>query len=350
MALGSGTFTVQNKALPGAYMNFVSAARADASLSQRGIAALPLALPGGPEGVIFSVTAEEFYSGAPEMFGCSAYAAELLPLREVFANAREVLLYRVGLDGEPADEEYETFLAKLESHAFHTVGLPCDRPAVKRMFADFTRRMRESAGLKIQCVLYRYTEADHEGVISVENEAAGENEAALICWATGAQAGAAPGKSLMNTVYKGALAIDCDHTSAQLEALLKDGAFVFHRVGKTVRVLDDINTLTTLSSDKGQDFQDNQTIRLIDQIATDIAALFNERYLGKTANDASGRVSLWSDIVAHHRQLELLGAIEEFSPEDVKVEQGQTKKSVTVRDCVTPTGAMAQLYMTVIIS
>jgi hypothetical protein len=121
-------------------------------------------------------------------------------------------------------------------------------------------------------------------------------------------------------------------------------------VGKTARVLEDINTLTSLSVDKNRDFQDNQTIRLIDQIATDIAALFNERYLGKTVNNASGRVALWSDIVAHHRQLEQLDAIEDFSPEDVTVEKGSTKKSVTIRDCVTPTGAMGQLYMTVIVS
>ncbi|MDR0326305.1 MAG: phage tail sheath subtilisin-like domain-containing protein [Oscillospiraceae bacterium] len=350
MALGSGTFTAQNKTLPGAYINFVSASRADASLSERGIAALPLELPGGPEGTIFAVTAEEFYQDALKIFGYSAYADELLPLREVFRNAREVLLYRVGLTGDPTDAEYEAFLQKLESHSFHTLGLPSDREPVKKMFADFTQRMRESAGLKIQCVLYRYTEADYEGVISLENEATGDNEAALVCWVTGAQAGAAPGRSLMNTIYQGELEVNCDHTAAQLEGLLKEGAFVFHRVGRTVRVLEDINTLITLSNDKSRDFQDNQTIRLIDQIATDIAALFNERYLGKTANDASGRVSLWSDIVAHHRQLELLGAIEGFSPEDVKVEQGQTKKAVTVRDCVTPTGAMAQLYMTVVVS
>ena len=359
MALGAGTFTVPNKALPGAYMNFVSAARADASLSERGVAALALPLPGGPEGVIFSLTAEEFFRDAGKIFGCAAYAGELRPLREVFLHAREALLYRVGAAGDPADAEYEDFLQKLESHSFHTLGLPSGRETVKKLFAGFTRRMRENAGVKIQCVLHRYTEADYEGIISVDNRAAGGDgasgaqdgdEAALVCWVTGAQAGAAPGRSLMNTVYDGEIEVDCDYTAAELEALLKEGAFVFHRVGRTVRVLEDVNTLTTLSVDKGCDFQDNQTVRLIDRIATDVAALFNERYLGKTPNDASGRVSLWSDIVAHHRQLELLGAIENFSPEDVTVEQGATKKAVTVRDRVTPTGAMAQLYMTVVIS
>jgi hypothetical protein len=326
-------------------MNFVSAARADATLSERGVAALPLRLPSGPEGVIISIRSEEFLSSAPEIFGCSALSDDLIPLREALTHAREVLVYRVGVSGEPTDDEYMAFLQKLESRSFHTLGLPVDAASpLKKMFADFTRRMREVVGVKIQCVLYKYTEADYEGVISVDNAPE------LVCWTTGAVAGAAPGRSLINTVYNGELEVDGDYTTAQLEALIKSGSFVFHRVGGSVRVLEDINTLTSLSLDKNRDFQDNMTIRLTDQIATDVAGLFNERYLGKTANNASGRVALWSDIVAHHRQLEQLGAIEDFTPEDVTVEQGDTKKSVVIRDCVTPVGAMAQLYMTVVIS
>lgn len=59
MALGGGTFTVQNKELPGAYINFVSAASANAALSDRGIATVPLELDWGAEGEIFEVTNED---------------------------------------------------------------------------------------------------------------------------------------------------------------------------------------------------------------------------------------------------------------------------------------------------
>ncbi|MDR0293097.1 MAG: phage tail protein, partial [Oscillospiraceae bacterium] len=102
MALGAGTFTVQNKALPGAYINFVSAARADASLSERGVAAVPLVLPWGPEGTVFTVTADEFYGGAERLFGCGAYSAELLPLRELFRGARAAVVGRVNRGGTAA--------------------------------------------------------------------------------------------------------------------------------------------------------------------------------------------------------------------------------------------------------
>ena len=40
MALGGGTFTNQNKVLPGSYINFVSLAKASAAVSDRGIACI----------------------------------------------------------------------------------------------------------------------------------------------------------------------------------------------------------------------------------------------------------------------------------------------------------------------
>ena len=75
--------------------------------------------------------------------------------------------------------------------------------------------------------------------------------------------------------------------------------------------------------------------------------LFGKKYLGKVPNDASGRVSLWNDIVKHHTELQDIRAIENFSGENVTVEKGDTKKSVVVTDYVTPVNAMEQLYMTV---
>ena len=89
---------------------------------------------------------------------------------------------------------------------------------------------------------------------------------------------------------------------------------------------------------------------MLDQIAIDIAKLFNKSYSGKVANDDSGRAALWGDIVAHHEELERIRAIENFSDKDVKVEKGQKKKSVVVTDKVTPVNAMEQLYMTVIVA
>ena len=44
MALGGGKWTAQNKVLPGTYVNFVSAASASDSISDRGVVTMPLSL------------------------------------------------------------------------------------------------------------------------------------------------------------------------------------------------------------------------------------------------------------------------------------------------------------------
>lgn len=94
MAFGGGGFTAQNKVLPGAYINFVSAARASAELSDRGTAALLLTLPYGPEGVVTSVKADYFEQEALGLFGCSADSEALRPVREVLRGAETLLFYR----------------------------------------------------------------------------------------------------------------------------------------------------------------------------------------------------------------------------------------------------------------
>lgn len=116
------------------------------------------------------------------------------------------------------------------------------------------------------------------------------------------------------------------------------------------RVLEDINTLLTLSDTKGEVFQSNQTIRVCDQIANDIAVLFNERYVGVVPNDASGRSALWGDITHYMKQLEDIRAVENFDPDSVTCEQGDRKKAVLVIvNGLNIINAMAQLYMSVII-
>ena len=137
---------------------------------------------------------------------------------------------------------------------------------------------------------------------------------------------------------------------AELEAALKAGKFIFHNVNGDVRVLEDINTLLTLSDTKGEIFQSNQTIRVCDQIANDVAVLFGQKYLGTVPNDASGRSSLWGDITKLIQQLDDIRAVENFDPEIVTCEQGDSKKAVLcIVNGLNVVNAMAQLYMSVII-
>ena len=257
-----------------------------------------------------------------------------------------------GTNGTSNAAAHQAFLDKVESYpAINAIGYVGTETAVKSLYAAFAKRMRDEVGVKFQSVIYQQA-ADYEGVINVKNKVLdeGADEASMVYWTLGVAAGTAVNASATNKIYDGEFTVDVDYTQAQLESAIKAGEFTFHQVGSDVRVLSDINSLVTTTANKGDIFKDNQTIRVCDQIATDIANLFVTKYLGVVPNDASGRTSLWADIVKHHEDLQNIRAIENFTDEDVTVDQGETKKSVVVTDNITVVNTMEKLYMTVYVA
>ncbi len=435
MALGGGTFVTQNKELPGAYINFVSAANANAALSERGIATMPLELDWGVDNAVFEVTNGDFQKNSLKIFGYDYTHEKLKGLRDLFLNTKTFYAYKLtsggkkasndfaealysgirgndikiiikqnadddtlfdvetmldtmmvdeqtvakakdlkandfvkfkksaelavtaaaplsgGENGEVNGAAYQTYLDKIESYTFNTMGAAVTDETTKSLFTSFVQRLRDDMGIKFQLVLYN-KKADYYGAISVKNKTLDEgwNEASLVYWVTGASAGCDVNKSNQNKIYNGEFTVDANYTQNELKKAIKAGEFTLHKVGDNIRVLEDINTMVTTSDTQGDVFKDNQTVRVMDQIANDIAVLFNTKYLGVVPNDAAGRTSLWSDIVKHHEQLQEIRAIENFSDSDVTVEQGNTKKSVVVTDLVTVVNAMSKLYITVTVA
>lgn len=434
MALGGGTFTSQNKKLPGTYINFVSAASASAALSDRGVATMPLELDWGTEGKVFEVTSEDYSKNSQKIFGYTADNAKMQGLNDLFIGANKLYAYRLNTGGVKASNEYaqalysgvrgndiriviqenadsedmydvmtylgtekvdeqtvgkaaeltandyvtfkekelsvtagvplaggtngtvdgashQAYINKIEPYSFNTMGVVTSDDSTKRLYAAFVKRMREEVGVKFQLVLHNYS-ADYMGVINVKNKVTDEGwaEGSLVYWVTGAQSGCAVNKSCQNKRYDGAFTVDTDYTQNDLKTAIADGEFVLHNVSGDVRVLEDINSMVSVSDTQGDVFKDNQTVRVIDQIGNDDAVLFNTKYLGVVPNNASGRVSLWADLVKIRQQLLELGAIENFTDTDVTVEQGDNRKSVVVTGSIQVVNAMSKVYMTITVA
>ncbi|HGL4182152.1 TPA: phage tail sheath family protein [Clostridioides difficile] len=270
--------------------------------------------------------------------------------KDATLEASAGLVFTGGTNGEAVTgAEYQAFLDKIESYSFNALGCLATTTEIKSLFVEFTKRMRDKVGAKFQTVLYKKSDADYEGVVSVENKIKdiGLVESSLIYWAAGVIAGCDINKSNTNKKYDGEFDVDVNYTQIQLEEALKTGKFIFYKVGDEVHVLEDINTFVSFTDDKNDDFSSNQSVRVLDQIANDIATLFNEKYLGKVPNDKAGRISFWNDVVKHHKELENIRAIEDFKTDDVSVELGNDKKTVIVSDAVKVINAMSKLYMTV---
>lgn len=344
MSLGGGVFVTQTKSLPGTYINFVNTTTVQSSLGERGVVAIALPL-GKSAGKVIEITQTEFLVNAKDKLGVEINDSKLAPLREIFRNAQKCLIYDLGEDGVVADA-----LKALEAYEFNVLAAYTAEKADIKAYVDGVIAWRDETGKKCQVVVYNAElEEGHEGVINVISTVASGDAHALVAWVAGAEAGCAINKTCTNKAYNGEYEIVAEHSQTELAGFLTAGKFAFHRVYGEIRVLEDINSFVAVTAEKGEDFKYNQTIRVIDQIANDIARIFNTKYLGNIPNNASGRVSLWGDIVAHHRELETLQAIEQFDATKLTVEAGATKRSVVVNDAIVVTNAMTQLYMTVVV-
>lgn len=246
-----------------------------------------------------------------------------------------------GTNSTVTGTQHSAFLSAIESESYNILTTTVTDSTTQALYVAFTKRMIEQAGVKIQCVLYNNA-ADHEGIINVATAAN------LVPWVAGAEAGCEVNKTITNMVYDGEYEIATTYTQSALETAIEEGKLVFHKVGDTHRVLRDINSLTTVTAEKNAEFKNNQTVRVISQIGNDVAAIFNNGYLGKVANDVTGRVAFWSALVNYFRRLEQIRAIEGFDPDtDVVVEPGETKNSVCVKTQISIVNCMEILYMTV---
>lgn len=244
---------------------------------------------------------------------------------------------------------YTEFLDKLESHFCNILAYAGTDDSIKSLFVAYTKRLRDEQGVKFQCVVYKKDEIDYEGVISLHTSVKedGKLESDLIYWLAGKEAGVSINKSLVNAKYDGELTLDVNYKSRDLISNDKKGHIVFHKVGDSIYILNDINTFTSFTNEKSSDFRENQVIRVLDQDAIETARIFNEKYLGKENNNSAGRINLWSDLVYLGEQFQKLGAIEEFESKDIEVKKDVQKNTVIVTKSILPIVAMAKLYVTV---
>lgn len=352
MALGGGT--IKTTTFPGSYINFVKVKNSsNVTINDRGIVAMCVKLPTTTPTNVVECSVADFY-GATKPLGTASTVESMWMFHEVFKHATKVVVYNLTNEGT----SLEAGLTALESYEFNVIVTDSTEDSEVNAIIAKVKDWRDNTGKKVQVVYHvdsGVENANHIGAICVATKAVVESgdslhtTASSVYWVAGAMAGCEIYKSCTNMLYDGDLTLDVAHSQAELQEYINNGQIAFHLVYGDVRLLEDVNTLKDVSDDQNEDFKYNQTIRVIDQIANDISYLFCTKYLGRIQNNASGRVSLWNDIVSHHKKLETMGAIENFNSENVVVQLGDTLRSVVVQDSISIVGTMSQLFMTVVL-
>lgn len=272
-----------------------------------------------------------------------------------FSGEGDLTAFSVSLEGgtdtAPAVQDYMDYFTAIQVYDFNAMALPVTEAAIKTAGASFIKRMREEEGKKCQLVVAGF-DADHEAVINVKNGVKLEDGTVISAdqatvWVAGAAAAAGVATSLTYRKYDGAVDVSQRYLNSEVIAALKAGEFVFTEKRGEAVIEQDINSLHTFTSDKGQDFSKNRVLRVLDDIANNTKKTFEDNFIGKVNNDQDGREMFKANRITYFDSLQAAGAITNFAADDVEVVAGEAKDSIVMNVAVQPVDAMEKLYMTV---
>lgn len=343
----SGTWTSQNKILPGAYINFLTNAPLSITPGDRGIAVILQEMSVGTAGDIYTVTTtgNNYPSGVT--------SADKLLVNEALKGAQTVLVYNLGTSHTAA--VLSTALDALKTVQFNTLCYPYDgteSAANKSTIVTWIEALRTNEGVKAQVVLANQA-ADKESVIDVANgvvlsDGTTLTAAQTTAWVAGVTAGANVNQSNTGKKYTDAVDVSPRMTKTEMETAITAGKFIFKvNSAQNVSAVYDINSLVTTTTDKGEIFKKNRVVRTVDGINNDIVEIFESNYVGKMNNNADGRSMLRSTLIEYFSELQSLSAIQNLTEEDVKVTAGTDSDAVVVDCHIQPVDSVEKIYITV---
>lgn len=346
----AGTWESQNKLLPGAYINVRTNEPLSITPGDRGTVVVLQEMTAGTDSKIYTITATE--QDYPE----GATATDRRLATEALKKARTVLIYK--LPSAHTANDVTDALAALKTVSFNTLCYPYDgddEVANKTAIAAWIKAMRDDEGVKCQAVLANHA-ADSEGIINVAQGLmmSGGTEltvAEVTAWVAGATAGAGITTSNTGMKYEGAIDVKPRMTKSEMEAAIKAGKFVFKvDTAQNVTAVYDINSLTTVTVDKGKMFTKNRVIRTLDNVANDITSIFEGNYVGKVSNNEDGRSILKAALIDYFNTIQNMGAVQDFETDDVVVVAGIDSDAVVVTVAIQPVDSVEKIYMTVNLS
>ena len=256
-----------------------------------------------------------------------------------------------GQDGTVQSAAYSAYLTAIEPYKFDVMIYDGEDSSVLTALQSFIQRVNEENGQYCQLVAAEVTNPNTQYIINVNSPATLSDGTQLTpqqvtWWAGGASAGALYNQSLTYAQYPGAVATTMQ-TNAQFIQQVQAGEFVLFAEDGVVKVMQDINSLTTFAGGKTSDFTSNRLIRVLDGWANDVARIFGASYLGLATNNDTGRQLFKADLVSLGNQYQDIGAISDFESADIEIDQGAGKRDVAVASALKPNDSMEKLYMTV---
>lgn len=263
-----------------------------------------------------------------------------------------------GTDGTTSDTNYRDYTNLISTYKWNVMFIPSESVSLHTIIIDFIKKMREEKGKKVQAVICQceFDVADYEGIINTFNGYVTPTEtidpATFTAYMAGVTAGAEVAQSNTYHVIPDATDIIDPLDDEEIEHALTQGVLVLSRRQDGAIVIEkDINSLHTFGDDKSYDFSKNLVIRTLDDIANEVAVLYENKYIGKVQNTENGRTIFKGELIGYFNRLQDLNAIEDFdSNSDIEVLPGTDKESIIVNVAVKVTDSMEKLFMSLTVS
>lgn len=255
-----------------------------------------------------------------------------------------------GGDGDIESGAYAAFMTELEKQQYNLIAYTGTDNTVAQNLVDFVDHQRLN-DVNVQLV---------QSLISADNKAIYKNvvggvtvgytlTAAEAC-ATLAGILAKQGITGSATYFDVAWWEDVSPrlTKVQQEAKTKAGDTLFVYMHGAVKLLYDINSLTTFTAENPKDFCKGLVVRTLDQMASEIKLLLDSKAIGKIRNSTDGRARIKGMLVTMLKAQYLdKGYLEAFNADDLSVEQGGDRDAIAVTVGVKVADTVDKIYVTV---
>lgn len=267
--------------LPQVQIEFINKARSAIKRSQRGIVALILKDSTTTEDTLVfkSITEVEKEKFTQENYDYIRLA--------FLGNPNKVIVEKVS----NAAEDYNSALTRLKNKRFNYLAIPGIDAEDTSEVATWLKECRDKSFKTFKAVLPNCA-GDHEGVINfttdeieVENQIYSTSE--FTSRIAGILAGLPFTRSATYFVIPEVTNIK-DHIEPNED--IDKGELILINDGEKIKIASGVNSLTTISGNKGIDMKDILIIEKMDMNRDDIRAVFEDEYVGKVLNNYDNKL------------------------------------------------------------
>ena len=255
-----------------------------------------------------------------------------------------------GTNGTVAATNYDNYFTEIQKHDYNIMAYTGTDSSISAKIVNFIQSQRDN-GTMVQAVMSG-SDFDNEGIINntIGGKTTNYDLTAAEACATMAGIQAKQGVTGSATYFNviGWNDVSSRLTKLQMESKTQDGEILFvYKYGGVV-VLYDINSLTTTTDAKPEDFKKNLVIRTLDKYSMDLQKLLDTKAIGKIRNSVDGRnqiKGLISDMTV--KNYLNIGAIEDFTASDITVEMGSARDSIIATVGIKVVDTVDKIYITV---